>query len=110
MAEISELKSKSDRRYRVFAKAATALSERVEYGIKSDAVSLTRIRGIGRKRARVLLNHGIRDINQLISLKEAELQKIPGFGEELARNILIEAREILKETGTGLKEFDDLLN
>ena len=54
-AEIAELLSKKDKKYRILVKATKRLSERVEYGIKSDAVSLTRVRGIGRKRARILV-------------------------------------------------------
>ncbi len=94
-AEIAELHSRKDRKYKVLAKAAKALSERVEYGIESDAVSLTRIRGIGRKRARILLDHGIRDINKLLALNIKHLTNIPGFGTELAETILAEAKVAL---------------
>ncbi|MFX0085041.1 MAG: DEAD/DEAH box helicase [Candidatus Hodarchaeota archaeon] len=94
-AEIAELHSRKDRKYKVLAKAAKSLSERVEYGIESDAVSLTRIRGIGRKRARILLDHGIRDINKLLTLDTKHLTNIPGFGTELAETVFAEAKIVM---------------
>ncbi|MFX0141035.1 MAG: helix-hairpin-helix domain-containing protein [Candidatus Hodarchaeota archaeon] len=94
ISEIAELKGREDTRYKFFAKKARSLSERVTYGIKSDAVSLTRVKGIGRKRARVLLDHGIRDITQLTAITVPQLCKIPGFGTELAKSILDAAAQV----------------
>ncbi|MHA1968273.1 MAG: DEAD/DEAH box helicase [Candidatus Hodarchaeales archaeon] len=94
-AEIAELLSKKDKNYRILAKAAKILSERVEYGIKSDAVSLTRVRGIGRKRARILVDHGIRDLTKLLTLNSKDLIKIPGIGKELAEAVIKETKNIL---------------
>ena len=102
LIEISELKQREDKRYRIYAKKAKSLSERVAYGIKKDAVSLTRVKGIGRKRARVLLEHGIRDLTQLSSKNAVELSKIPGIGTELAKIILDAAsRATLEEEQEG---------
>ena len=94
ISEIAELKGRENTRYKLYAKKARSLSERVTYGIKSDAVSLTRVKGIGRKRARVLLDHGIRDITQLTAITVPQLSKIPGFGTELAKSILNAAAQI----------------
>ncbi|MFX0016770.1 MAG: DEAD/DEAH box helicase [Promethearchaeota archaeon] len=96
MAEIAKLKKRNNEEYHIFMKSAESLSDRVKYGIKSDAVSLTRIRGIGRKRARILLEHGIRDIKQLLTLDLSKLSQIPGFGSELARTTLERAKELTK--------------
>lgn len=110
-AEIAELYSRKDKKYKILAKAAKTLSERVEYGIESDGVSLTRIRGIGRKRARTLMNHGIRDITKLLTLNAKDLTKVSGFGSELAEAILKEGRNVIhpkKEVETfenGLENF-----
>ncbi len=92
MSEIASIYSKSNSRFFSLSKNAELLSERVKYGIKSDAVSLTNIKGIGRKRARILLDHGIRKITQLMVLSHSELSKISGFGPELAKTILKEAK------------------
>jgi len=93
-AEIAQLKRRTNERYQVYMKAAQSLSDRVKYGIKSDAVSLTRIKGIGRKRARVLLEHGIRDIRMLLNLDASDLSQMPGFGSELAKTILESAKKL----------------
>ncbi|MFW9853946.1 MAG: DEAD/DEAH box helicase [Candidatus Thorarchaeota archaeon] len=92
MSEIAKLKVHQDKNYAHLAKRANELSERVTYGIKRDAVSLTRIRGIGRKRARVLLEHGIKDVIKLGSMNVTELTRIPGFGKELAKSVLDAAK------------------
>ncbi|MFX1282346.1 MAG: DEAD/DEAH box helicase [Promethearchaeota archaeon] len=100
-AEIAHLKSRSNKKYHPLMKAALSLSDRVKYGIKSDAVSLTRIKGIGRKRARILLDHGIRDITKLLKLTDTELSQLPGFGSELAKTTLKLAKELIEPTKKG---------
>ena len=93
MSEIASIFAKSNPRFLYLAKTTESLAERVRYGIKSDAVSLTTIKGIGRKRARILLENGIRDITQLAEFTTSELSRIPGFGSELAKNILNELKD-----------------
>ena len=107
-AEITHLKTRNHKKYHIFMKAAQSLSDRVKYGIKSDAVSLTRIKGIGRKRARVLLDHGIRDITKLLTLTDSELSQIPGFGPELAKLTLKLAKELTEPTKNGSSLDADL--
>lgn len=92
--EISALKARENSRYKIFTRKTQSLSERVRYGIKKDAISLTQVKGIGRKRARVLLDHGIRDVSKLLALDVSKLIKIPGFGRELAKSILSRAKEL----------------
>jgi replicative superfamily II helicase len=104
MSEIASIHSKSNSKYFSLSKKAELISERVKYGIKSDAVSLTNIKGIGRKRARILLDHGIRKIDQLLVLTRNDLSKISGFGPELASNILNEA----KKSKSSDEDFEDI--
>ena len=92
MSEIASIFAKSNPRFLFIAKKAEVVSERVKYGIKSDAVSLTTIKGIGRKRARILLDHGIRNTTQLSEKSPSEISNIPGFGMELSKTILQEVR------------------
>ena len=103
MGEIASIYSKSNSRFFSLSKNTELLSERVKYGIKSDAVSLTNIKGIGRKRARILLDHGIRKITQLMVLSRSELSSISGFGPELAKTILKEA----KKSESSKEDFED---
>lgn len=110
-AEIAQLKRRKNEKYQIYMKAAQSLSDRVKYGIKSDAVSLTRIKGIGRKRARILLEHGIRDIHMLLNLSVSDLSQMPGFGSELAKTTLKLAKELTEPIKTessldvGLEDF-----
>ncbi|MHA2032193.1 MAG: helix-hairpin-helix domain-containing protein, partial [Candidatus Kariarchaeaceae archaeon] len=59
---------------------------------------------IGRKRARILLDHGIRKIDQLLVMSRNDLSKISGFGPELAKTILNEA----KKTKLPEEEFEEI--
>ncbi|MHA1444186.1 MAG: DEAD/DEAH box helicase [Candidatus Hodarchaeales archaeon] len=104
MGEIANIYSKSNSRFFSLSKNTELLSERVKYGIKSDAVSLTNIKGIGRKRARILLDHGIRKITQLVVLSRSELSSISGFGPELAKTILKEA----KKSESSKEDFEEI--
>jgi helicase len=108
IAEISEIKSGKNIRFKKFVRKAKALSERVEYGIKKEAISLTRVKGIGRKRARVLLDHGIKDSVKLASMSIDELSRIPGFGKDLAKSLLESAKKLHSTTDEGLIEENDV--
>ncbi|MFX0185911.1 MAG: LAGLIDADG family homing endonuclease, partial [Candidatus Hodarchaeota archaeon] len=109
LTEISALKARENSTYKIFTRKTQSLSERVRYGIKKDAIGLTQVKGIGRKRARVLLDHGIRDVTKLLTLDVSKLVKIPGFGTELAKSILSAANELAspkKEEGAESFETD----
>ncbi|PWI47018.1 hypothetical protein CEE45_14035 [Candidatus Heimdallarchaeota archaeon B3_Heim] len=111
ISEIASIFAKNNPRYLFIAKKSESLSERVKYGIKSDAVSLTTIKGIGRKRARILLDHGIRNTTQLADLNQSKLANIPGFGIELAKTILEETKKTQESEqdrqleNTGISDF-----
>jgi len=97
ISEIADLKKRQNKQYQKYAKIAHSLSERIEYGIKNDAISLTKVKGIGRKRARALLNHGIRDIYRLYEKSYSDLLQIPGFGPDLIKKIQEEVKFTLEE-------------
>lgn len=52
------------------------LRERVYYGIKEELLELVKLKGIGRKRARILFNSGIKTIEEFKKLNKEELVKI----------------------------------
>ena len=72
------------------------LAKRVESGVKEDLLDLVRVRGIGRVRARVLANAGIRSVEKLISTPLERLARLPSFGERVAARILEEARKLVR--------------
>ena len=67
------------------------LKERIRYGIKTDLLSLVRLRGVGRTLARRLHAHGFRTLEDVAKANEAELSKVKGIGEKLAKRIKKEA-------------------
>ena len=60
------------------------LMTRVRYGVKEELIDLVAFRGVGRSRARILFNHGIRSRSDVAAISEAELANIPKIGSVLA--------------------------
>lgn len=69
------------------SKKIRPLLTRVRYGIKSDLLDLISIRGIGRARARVLYDKGIKNKKDLTAADENMLAKLPKIGPALAKSI-----------------------
>jgi len=63
------------------------LVTQVEFGIKSELLPLVKIRGIGRVRARILFDAGYTTPRKVKGASEAQLAKLPKFGEKIAQNI-----------------------
>jgi helicase len=61
---------------------------RVRYGIKEELLGLTRLKGIGRVRARILFQHGFEKPADLKKASAEHLGMIRGIGVALARDIL----------------------
>jgi len=72
------------------------LARRVENGVKEDLLELVKVKGIGRVRARVLANRGIKTIEMLAAASPTKIAVLPGFGERVARKVIEEARKLLK--------------
>ncbi len=60
------------------------LMTRVRYGVKEELIDLVAFRGVGRNRARILFNHGIKSRSDILAISEAELANIPKIGSVLA--------------------------
>ena len=60
------------------------LMTRVRYGVKEELIDLVAFRGVGRNRARILFNHGIKSRSDIVAISEAELANIPKIGSVLA--------------------------
>ncbi|OYT37284.1 MAG: DEAD/DEAH box helicase [Desulfurococcales archaeon ex4484_58] len=71
------------------------LSKRLEYGIKEDAIELVELEGVGRVRARTLIDNGIRSLRDLANTPLERLLRLPGFGPKLVKSI----KEQLKRKG-----------
>ena len=60
---------------------------RIENGIRGELIPLVKIRGIGRVRARILYNAGIKSVEDLRKTDPKRLLSLRGFGEALVRRI-----------------------
>ena len=67
------------------------LLTRVRYGVKEELLGLVSFRGVGRARARVLHDSGIRSRSDVISADVEYLSKLPKIGPALAKSIKIQA-------------------
>lgn len=63
------------------------LMERTEKGVKKELLPLARLEGIGRARARVLYNAGLRTIGELKRAPLEKLTNLPLIGPKLAKKI-----------------------
>ncbi|MGE0269113.1 MAG: DEAD/DEAH box helicase [Candidatus Omnitrophota bacterium] len=63
------------------------LRNRIRYGIKEDLLELVQLKGIGRVRARHLLNNGIIKLKDLQFVSTEQLAEIPTIGIGLAKDI-----------------------
>jgi len=68
------------------------LKTRIQYGVKEELVSLTRLKGIGRVRARHLFDNGIHQISDLKNLSADEIASIEKIGKTLAESIIKQVR------------------
>lgn len=77
------------------AKRLDTLSVRVSYGIREELLDLVRVRGIGRVRARILYDHGIKTVEELASADPAKLAGLRSFGPKVAREVVEEAKKLV---------------
>jgi len=64
------------------------LEQRLEKGIKRELLELVSVRGIGRVRARILVDNGVNNIRDLRNASAEFLQSLPTFGPGIAREII----------------------
>ncbi|MDR3282328.1 MAG: DEAD/DEAH box helicase [Candidatus Methanoplasma sp.] len=67
------------------------LLTRVKYGVKEELLGLVSFRGVGRARARVLFDDGIKGKEDVMSVSEEALSKMPKIGPALARSMKAQA-------------------
>ena len=60
---------------------------RVRYGIRKELMELVSLKGVGRARARILYDRGIKGMKDLAKMDVNDLGAIPGIGQALARKI-----------------------
>jgi helicase len=68
------------------------LSERIRHGVKPELLQLCSIEGVGRVRARMLYNSGLRTVEDVAKAPLEKLMEIPRIGRDLAYRIKNSAR------------------
>lgn len=63
------------------------LRKRIKYGARPELLSLLRISGIGRVRARSLFNGGITSMKDILEVDEKHIARVPNIGAIMARRI-----------------------
>ncbi|MEM3818821.1 MAG: DEAD/DEAH box helicase [Nitrososphaerota archaeon] len=64
------------------------LSERIKHGVREELLPLTRLKGIGRVRARALYRAGYTSIEKLRAVTVEDLTRVLGIGRRIAEKIL----------------------
>jgi helicase len=75
----------------------TKLVVRVEKGVKPELLPLVKLEGVGRARARVLYNNGLKSIDDIKHVPLAQLTALPMFGPRLAKKIKEEIGALVKD-------------
>ncbi len=68
-------------------KLVETLRTRVKYGVKEEVAELVNIKGVGRKRGRLLYKNGIKTIEDLKKAPIVKLLNIPTLGRSVLRDI-----------------------
>ena len=68
-------------------KIVDILRTRVKYGVKEEVAELVNIKGVGRKRGRLLYKNGIKSIEDLKKAPIVKLLNIPTLGRSVLRDI-----------------------
>jgi helicase len=73
------------------------LTVRIEKGVKPELLPLVKLEGIGRVRARILYNSGLRTLKDLKSARLGKLTGLPLIGPRLAKKIKEQVGGFVKE-------------
>lgn len=70
---------------------------RVEFGIKQDLLPLINLKGIGRVKARTLMQYNITTLEDLRAKPIQDLLKIPGLGPVLCKELKAQVGELIED-------------
>lgn len=71
------------------------LRKRIKYGAKPELLSVLRLIGIGRVRARSLFDAGVTSVKDLIEVDEQHIARIPKIGIAMARKLKKETTKLM---------------
>ncbi|WP_287585997.1 LAGLIDADG family homing endonuclease, partial [Candidatus Borrarchaeum sp.] len=88
-------------------KLVKTLRTRVKYGIKEELAELVNIKGVGRKRGRLLYKNGIKTIEDLKKAPIKKLLNIPTLGKSLLRDIFQQIGREFDTSGLAPEEIEN---
>jgi helicase len=95
--------------YKNMLKNLAELTDRVEKGVKMELLPLVRLEGIGRVRARILFNSGLRTVDELKTAPIEKLISLPLIGPKVAKKIKEQVGGFIKsEDWKSLKKKKEL--
>lgn len=72
-----------------------SLSLRIKHGVPEELLPLVSLRGVGRMRAKLLHEAGFRTVKDIADADPRDLEKIPGIGRQLSKELVEQARSLL---------------
>ncbi|MFQ3343517.1 MAG: helicase [Candidatus Thalassarchaeaceae archaeon] len=100
LAEDQELRNENKDAHKTLFNAIDEVYRRIKYGCKSDLLGLVSIKGVGRTRAREVINKlGISNVNDVIMMTDKDRYKLAdlwGWSENLVNNIINSAERLVK--------------
>ena len=72
------------------------LHARIRYGVKEELIDLISLRGVGRARARILFDNGIRDRKDVEEADFYTLANLPRIGNALARSLKMQTNSFVE--------------
>lgn len=100
LMEDRELKNMDEKSHRILFEAIDEIHRRVRHGCKSDLLALITLRGVGRVRAREMVNNlGVSNVKDIASLTENDkikLSELRGWSMKLVENTVKNAKQVAK--------------
>ena len=72
------------------------LHARIRYGVKEELIDLVSLRGVGRARARILFDNGIRDRKDVEEADFYTLANLPRIGNALAKSLKMQTNSFVE--------------
>ena len=95
-----ELKNMDIKSHRVLYEAIDEIHRRVRYGCKSDLLALITLRGVGRVRAREMVNllgvSNVKDVASMTENDKIKLSELRGWSMKLVDNTVNNASQVSK--------------
>lgn len=102
LSEDEELRNMNNDAHRLLVESINEVHRRIRYGCKSDLLGLVALRGVGRSRAREMINLlGIMNVKDVVMMTEKDRYKLAdlrGWSNKLVENVVASANHLVKKS------------